>query len=100
MSSSKRVMDHIQVVSVNDELPLEKKLTMIAKELSIYFDTEIYFCEIKGKRWSFAAGSGDTVYGSKRFQLNEKWGIISDRELTQDGKTQLIYDMIRGTLTD
>ena len=98
--SSKRIIDYIQLVSGNVELPFRTKLTMIAKELSIYFNTEIYFCKIKGKRWSFVAGSGDTVYGSNRFQLNETWGVISDRELPQDDDTQLIYNMIRGMLTD
>jgi len=85
---------------LNGELQLNTKLTKIANELSAHFDAEIYFCEIKGKRWSFVAGSGDTVYGSHRFQLNEKWGIISDHELTQDSDNQLIINMIRGILSD
>jgi len=81
-------------------MQLNSKLTKIAKELSTHFDTEIYFCEIKGKRWSFVAGSGDIVNGSNRFQLNEKWGIISDRELSQRNDNQLIFNMIRGILSD
>jgi len=81
-------------------MQLNSKLTKIAKELSTHFDTEIYFCEIKGKRWSFVAGSGETVYGSWRLQLNNRWGIISTRDLAKESDIYLINDMIRGILSD
>ncbi|MDO9548889.1 MAG: hypothetical protein Q7J65_08015 [Candidatus Marinimicrobia bacterium] len=100
MCDSNRFVDRVQLVSENDELSFREKLMMITNELSTYFDSEIYFCEIKGKRWSYVAGSADTVYGSIRFPLTNKWGIILDHELVQDSDSQLIFNMIRGILTD
>ena len=85
---------------MNDEMQFNSKLTKIAKELAAYFDTEIYFCEIRGKRWSFVAGSTGTVYGSWRFQLNDRWGIISTKELTKKSDIDLINGMMRGILSD
>lgn len=100
MDNRERLLRYIQTVTGNDELPLSAKLTMLAKELSAYLKTEIYFCEIKGKRWSFVAGSDKTVYGSMRLQLNDNWGIISERKIVQDGDNQIIFNMINDLLTD
>jgi hypothetical protein len=35
-------------------------------------------CEIFGKRWSFIAGNGDSLYAGERIRLNEKYGLIAD----------------------
>jgi len=100
MNEINGIIEHIQSIILNDEIQLNSTLAKIAQELSVYFDTEIYFCEIKGKRWSYMAGSGDTVYGSNRIQLTEKWCIISDRERSQHNDNQLIFNMIRGIRSD
>jgi len=100
MDDRERLLRYIQTVTGNGELPLSTKLTMLAKELSAYLKTEIYFCEIKGKRWSFVAGSDKTVYGSMRLQLNDNWGIISELDLIQNDDNQLIFNMIKDLITD
>ncbi|MBN2600383.1 MAG: hypothetical protein JXR87_00155 [Candidatus Marinimicrobia bacterium] len=84
----------------NSDLSRKGKLVLLAHELADHFKTDIYFCEIKGKRWSFVAGSDKTVYGSWRFQLNDRWGIISTRKLAEEKDIHLINDMIRGILSD
>lgn len=98
----KKILDCERIIDIfeNAEWSLLAKLTAIADELSICFNTGIYFCEIKGKRWSFFAGSSDTVFGSKRFQVNDKWGIISDFDFDQYTDSHLIINIIRGMLSD
>jgi len=100
MNKINGIFEQIRNIYLNDEMQLNTKLTKIAKELSMYFDTEIYFCEIKGKRWSFVAGNSETVYGSWRLKLNDRWGIISTRELAKESDIHLINDMTRGILSD
>ena len=97
---NKSVVENIKVICDDESLSLVEKLAKIAADLNDSYGFKIYFCEIIGKRWSFVAGSGDIVNGTHRFKITENCGIISDRELPQDDDTQLIYNMIRGMLTD
>lgn len=76
------------------------KLNKITSELSSLFQMNVYFCEIKGKRWSFIAGSESAVLASNRFQLTDRWGIITDHIPVDDDKWTLILGLIRTFLID
>lgn len=71
------------------------KLNKISSELSSLFQINVYFCEIKGKRWSFIAGSEKALYTSNRFQLTNRWGIITDNISVNDDEWTLILELIR-----
>lgn len=93
-------VDKVKSIINDRSLLLVDKLTKISEVLSEHLNARIYFCGIRGKRWSFVAGSGDVLSGSHRFRLSETWGLISDRELKQDQFIRLIISMIREVLTD
>jgi ethanolamine utilization protein EutP (predicted NTPase) len=82
------------------DLPLKEKISLLAHDLKDYFHTDIYFCEIMGKRWSFVAGSGNIINGIHRLKLTNHWGIIADIDLTQNSDISLIINLIRKILTD
>jgi len=75
------------------------KLNEISSELSSLFQMNVYFCEIKGKRWSFIAGSEKAIYTSNRFQLTNRWGIITDNVSLNDDWTSIL-ELIRTFLID
>lgn len=76
------------------------KLNEITSELSSLFQMNVYFCEIKGKRWSFVAGSDSAVLASNRFQLTNSWGIITDNISVNDDEWTLILELMRAFLID
>jgi hypothetical protein len=96
MINCKKILD----ISKNERLTLQAKLTAIARELSSWYRTGIYFCEIKGRRWSFFAGSDELVDGSRRLQVCDRWGIISGHEFEKNSDDHLIINIIKGMLSD
>lgn len=100
MDKNQEIAARIQEIGHQGKTTLKEKLQRIAEELADYLETGVYFCGIRGKRWSFVAGSGDVLSGSHRIRLSETWGLISDRELKQDQFIRLIISMIREVLTD
>lgn len=99
MEKSMTTVERIRDICFQNKGTLQHKLLCIAKELADYLETGIYFCEIRGRRWSFVAGSADVLCGSYRLQLSEKWGLISEREITLSHPVQLIISMIQEMLT-
>ena len=53
-------------------------LKRFCEEIYRDYGTTLAICEIFGKRWSFLAGNGDSLYAGVRIQLNEKYGLIAD----------------------
>lgn len=100
MGKSMTMVVRIREICFQNEGTLQHKLQCIAKELADYLEAEVYFCEIRGRRWSFVAGSADVLCGSYRLRLSDKWGLISEREITPCHPVQLIISMIKEVLID
>ena len=99
MTDVERLNDFIrQLANSESKKSFVAKLNEITSELSSLFQMNVYFCEIKGKRWSFVAGSERTVLASNRFQLTDKWGIITDNVSVDDDEWQSRLELIRAFL--
>jgi len=53
-------------------------LNRFCEEIYRDYGITLAICEIFGKRWSYLAGNGDSLYAGDRIQLNEKYGLIAD----------------------
>jgi len=59
-------------------------LEKITEWVYIEFQVNIYFCEIKGKRWSFIAGRQNVLSAPNRIKVNDHIGIIAEDNDIQD----------------
>lgn len=101
MTDVGRLNDFIrQLANFESKKSFVAKLNEITSELSLLFQMNVYFCEIKGKRWSFVAGSEKAIYTSNRFQLTDRWGIITDNISVDNDEWTLILELIRTFLVD
>jgi hypothetical protein len=101
MTDVGRLNDFIrQLANFESKKSFVAKLNEITSELSLLFQMNVYFCEIKGKRWSFVVGSEKAIYTSNRFQLTDRWGIITDNISVDNDEWTLILELIRNFLVD
>lgn len=54
----------------------------------------VWFCEIKGKRWSYVAGNGEAIGGNNRLQLTDYWGAITDRNVDSNADFQSCLNIV------
>jgi hypothetical protein len=83
----------------SDKLPLKTKLERISEGLKSCLNIGICFCEIKGKRWSYVAGSGEAICGNNRVQLTANWGIVTENNLDLNDDFQSCLNIIRKIIT-
>ncbi|MFO7734764.1 MAG: hypothetical protein R6W70_00960 [bacterium] len=51
------------------------------------YSVKMYFCKITGqRRWSWMAGYSDILFTSRKIQINENYGIITDSSENLDEK--------------
>lgn len=81
--------DFVSVTTTRNDM-LEK----IAEWVYIEFQVNIYFCEIKGKRWSFIAGRKHTVYVPVQIPINSKLGIIAEENSIQENTWQALIRVL------
>lgn len=52
------------------------------------YSVKMYFCKITGqRRWSWIAGDSDILFASRKMQINENYGIITDSSEKLDEKS-------------
>jgi hypothetical protein len=73
-SLSKRIID-ICERNKNLNSALDDFHRFIKKE----YDTQISFCEIYGKRWSFLTGSEKGYNTKERLKINDSYGLIYEK---------------------
>lgn len=88
MVSAISLSDNVdKILHENNDLPsaLNAFSDLVKKELN----SQISFCELFGKRWSFMAGSDGSYNAKQRTKLTSDYGLIyekndlSDQELNQ-----------------
>ncbi|PID28568.1 MAG: hypothetical protein CSB55_04350 [Candidatus Cloacimonadota bacterium] len=57
---------------------LKSLLEAIAYWLETELGIRIFFCELKGRRWSFFAGKDSLDTAQVRYQINDKLGMIAE----------------------
>lgn len=67
----------------------EKKLNELCRDIHETYGISLAVCQIFGKRWSYIAGTGDTLYAGVRVQINDFYGLIAD-ELPETVKNEVL----------
>ena len=55
-----------------------EKLEAITQWIYIEYQTNVYFCEIKGKRWSYITGRSNILYAAESYTINDNIGIVAE----------------------
>ncbi|HCK99481.1 MAG TPA: hypothetical protein DHW42_05170 [Candidatus Marinimicrobia bacterium] len=80
--------------AINPELSFKSKLAALAHEIESIYKINVYFCEIKNRRWSFYAGSNEAILAPHHTRINEKWGIITDKISISDPEWESVIKFI------
>ncbi len=56
----------------------ETALNKLCQDIHEQYGISLAVCKIFGKRWSYVAGNGDTLYAGVRVQINDFYGLIAD----------------------
>ncbi len=72
----------------------ETALNKLCQDIHEQYGISLAVCKIFGKRWSYVAGNGDTLYAGVRIRINEDYGLIAD-DLPDDVKKDVIARMQR-----
>jgi len=83
-----------RIKAINPNLSFKAKLAALAHEIESFYRINVYFCEIKNRRWSFYAGSKDPILAPHHTQINEKWGIITDKISMSDSEWKSVIKFI------
>ena len=93
------LIKQLREICDDDKLSLKTKLARISEGLRSFLKVGICFCEIKGKRWSYVAGSGAAICGNNRVQLTDNWGIVTEQNLRLNENFQSCLDIFRKIIT-
>lgn len=83
-----------RIEAINSNLSFKTKLAALTHEIESIYRINVYFCEIKNRRWSFYAGSSEAILAPHHTQINEKWGIISDKISISDSEWKSMIEFI------
>ena len=75
-------MNSSRVESVMSISKGKEELNEVCKTILREQGVRCYFCEIIGKRWSFLAGDKDIIAAPVRYMINDKLGVLADKEIT------------------
>jgi len=93
------LIKQLREICDDDKLSLKTKLARISEGLRSFLKVGICFCEIKGKRWSYVAGSGAAICGNNRIRLTDNWGIVTERNLSLNENFQAYLGILRKIVT-
>lgn len=74
---------------------INEQFNAIAEKIKITTNTDIYFCEIIGARWSYCAGAKNLDVPEHRILLTEKYGIMTGEILVSEDKWENILKILK-----
>jgi len=83
-----------RIEAINPNLSLKSKLAALAHEIESIYRINVYFCEVKNRRWSFYAGSKEPILAPHHTRINEKWGVITDKISISDNEWATVIKSI------
>jgi hypothetical protein len=74
---------------------MKERAKSVIELLNRKLGIEAYFCEVKGKRWSYCVGNEEISYPLRQYVINEKWGLVTEDVKIDQNKWYKILQSIQ-----
>jgi len=80
---------------IDPDWDLDQQLNKIAQWLYKTHNTELYFCQILGKRWSFIAGRSELYIPQRKIRLTDQYGMVLGETPLNENQLKHLIQAIR-----
>ncbi len=84
-----------EIYSYNNKELSKEKLDSFAKWIFHNHCIKLYFCEIKGSRWSFYAGLHNVIASQKRIMITKKIGMVAEADSVDKKTIDKVINIIK-----